>query len=77
MPEAQQDPGSTYDESGRRKFTVPGIIDANGNLRCSQCGCTDLRVTNTYNWEAGGKKRRRACRNCGWSAKTVEVPLQE
>lgn len=72
----QQEQG-LYNAEGRRVFNLPKCIDENGVLTCPLCGCKDFRVSNTYGWEAGGNKRRRECRNCKWSIRTVEVPLQE
>ncbi len=71
------DSHGNYQTDGRRVFKLPSAIGPDGGLQCPKCGCADMRVTNSYNWEAGGRKRRRACRHCGWSITTVEVPVQE
>lgn len=65
-----------YDQDGRRVFNLPKPIK-DGKLTCPQCGCQDFRTSHTRPWEAGGKRRRKVCRHCGWSVSTVEVPVEE
>ena len=42
---------------------------------CPQCGCRDLRTTNTEPLRGGRVRRRKTCRHCGRKVVTYEVPL--
>lgn len=70
------------DEQRPKKSLAQMALEANtsedGKLAivCSQCGCRDSRVTNT--WTSGGsRKRLRRCRNCGNPITTLEIPLPD
>jgi hypothetical protein len=42
-------------------------------LRCPRCHCVDLRVLETRQGD-DLKTRKRFCRHCGHTMKTVEIP---
>lgn len=53
---------------------------AEGGIRpwkCTSCGCTDFRVTNTKVTASGNRVRLRKCRHCGEPMSTLEVPVTE
>jgi hypothetical protein len=44
----------------------------NSGIYCVKCGCKDLRVVTTMNYD-GEIRRYRQCRNCGKRVRTREV----
>lgn len=57
----------------RRKVQLPRYLDDAGRPKCPHCGCQNFHVSHSFPWDAGGKRRRRQCRHCGWVLNTVEV----
>lgn len=41
------------------------------SIQCPNCSSTESGVTNTY--YNGGVSRRRKCKQCGWTYKTLEI----
>ena len=44
-----------------------------GPPTCPGCGCTNVRVTNTWRLRDGTIRRLKRCRHCGWVTHTTET----
>jgi len=47
-----------------------------GGLHCSQCGCNNFKVTQSWILH-GVRKRIRRCRNCGMPMTTMEMSVDD